>query len=402
MRVTEVFWKNLQAYKDGFTTIINKGSSGSSKTASLIQLMDFIACNSARHRKISIVSQTHNHLEEGAIYEYEKLMEREGFDRPKVKNTYYLNKSKINYFSLDKPRKAVGPSRDILWMNEPNHGIAFESFVQLEQRTDEVTWIDYNPSGDFWLHTEGILERPKTIVIHSTWLDNIENLSKKRIEYFIEAKRRSKKSDYWRFWWKVYGLGEDAVLMEERIMPLVNWIKKVPDDAVEIPSALDFGFFPHPTCFCRVWVRTRKVTGKPLDELYIQQIVYDTRLSIDAASPSATNLTNMLVEKGINKNHQIIAESADPRAVNDMRMAEFSIEAVKKTSVEVSIRKFHEYEIYFVEGSADVYREFDNYKYKRDQKTNKILGVPMEGQSDHGIDAVRYLLLSRDFRWSVQ
>lgn len=401
MKVTDVFWKNLQAYKDGYTTIINTGSSGSSKTTSLIQMMDFIACNSKRHRKISITSQTFSHLEEGVIYEYEKLQEREGWDRPKVKHTYYLNNSILNYFSLDKPRKAVGPSRDILWANEPNMGMAFESFVQLEQRTDECVIMDLNPSHKFWLHSEGLLDRPKTIVIHSTWLDNVQNLSKKRIEYFIEAKRKAKTHPYWAYWWKVYGQGLDGVLMDERIMPLINWVKKVPDDAIEIPSALDFGFFPDPTCFCRLWVRPRTVTGKLNDELYIQQIVYDTKLSIDSASPSAVNLCNILVEKGVSKSHLIIAESADPRALNDMRMANFTIEAVKKTAVETSIRKFHEYDIYFVEGSNEVYEEFDMYKYGRDKVTNTILGTPAPKQRDHGIDGVRYVLISRDSRWSV-
>lgn len=293
MKVTEVFWQNLQAYKDGCTNIINKGSSGSSKTASLIQLMDWIACNSKRHRKISIVSQTFGHLEEGVVYEYDKLQEREGFTRTKLdsKHKYYVNNSIINYFSLDKPRKAIGPSRDILWCNEPNLGITFESFTQLENRTDECLFMDYNPSGKFWLHTHGILDRPNTRLIHSTWLDNIENLSRKRIEYFIEAKRKAQYDPWWAYWWKVYGMGEDGILMEERIMPFLKKCKNVPDDAIEIPSGLDFGFFPDPTCFIRLWIRPKKITGKTQDELYIQQIVYDTRLSINAKGEGIENLS---------------------------------------------------------------------------------------------------------------
>lgn len=403
VKVTEVFWKNLKAYRDGFTTIVNKGGSGSSKTGSLIQLMDFIASHSKRHRKTSIVSQTFRHLEEGAVYEYDKYMMRENFSRVKreSKHAYHINNSIINYFALDDPGKAVGPSRDILWMNEPNRGVSFESFVQLEQRTDECIFIDYNPSHKWWLQTEGILDRPKTIVLHSTFLDNIENLSPKRIEYFIEAKRLSKTSPYWDYWWKVYGLGLDGILLEERIMPVVFKASRVPDDAIEIPHALDFGFFPDPTCFLRLWVRPRKLTGKIKDELYIQKIVYDTKLSIDSGSIDANNLCEILKSKGINPSHLIIAESADPRAINDMRMAGFTIEAVKKSSVETSIRKFHEYDIYILDGSDEVYDEFDNYKYARDKRTNEILSIPDNGQNDHSIDASRYVLMSRDFRWSI-
>jgi phage terminase large subunit len=84
-----------------------------------------------------------------------------------------------------------------------------------------------------------------------------------------------------------------------------------------------------------------------------------------------------------------------------MRLAGFNIEAVKKTSVETSIRKFHEYDIYIVDGSEEVFNEFENYKYARDKRTNEILGVPAERQADHSIDGTRYVLLSRDFRWSI-
>ena len=405
MRVTKVFQKNVQAYKDGFTTIINKGSSGSSKTSSLVQMMDFIASYSKKHRKISIVSQSYDHLKKGAIYEYEQFMRRENFTRPHNKSdkNFNVNNSVIEYFSLgEDPGRAVGPTRDILWLNEPNRGISFESFVQLNQRTNEHTFIDYNPSHKWWLQSENILEQPKTILIHSTWLDNIENLSPGRIEFFINAKRLSKTSPYWDYWWKVYGLGQDGVLLEDRVMPTIHKCKHVPDDAIEIASALDFGWNPDPTAFCRLWARSKETTGKMLDELYIQQIVYGTKLSINAAGDNTNNLCEALRSKEVNPNHLIIAESADPRAINDMRNAGFSIEAVKKTSIETSIRKFHEYEIFIVDGSGEeTFNEFDNLRYKRDKKTNEILGVPEENQPNHSIDAIRYVLMSRDFRWSL-
>lgn len=400
MRVTQVYWNNLKAYKDGYRVIVNKGSSRSSKTFSLVQLSDFIAASSKRHRKISIVSQSFPHLRDGVIYEYEKYQMMDNLVRAKreSRHEFLINKSIINYFSLgDDPKKAIGPGRDILWLNEPNKGVSFESYNQLKQRTTETIFLDYNPSGRFWLHKEGILEDERTKVIHSTWLDNLQNLTPAQIQDFIDMKKKSKTSQYWDYYWKVYGLGEDAVMLEERIMPMIKRIKEVPKDAVEIPSALDFGFFPDPTAFCRLWVRRKGL----IDQLFIKQIVYDTKLSINSKGEGAKNLCELLVSKGVNKKHKIIAESADPRAINDMRADGFNIEAVKKTTVETSIRTFHDYEIFFVDGSEDAYEEFDNYRYKRDKKTNEILGIPEEKQKDHTIDAVRYVLLSKGFRWNV-
>jgi phage terminase large subunit len=404
MKPTKVFFDNLKAYNDGYRLIINKGSSRSSKTFSILQCYYVINNESKKHIKSSMVSQTFPHLTDGVVYDFERLLIMEGIDPDKVhhqtKHQFALNKSIINYFSADQSGKVMGPSRNLLYLNEPNHGITFDTFVQLKTRTTETIWIDYNPAADFWLQTEGVLNDERAIVIHSTWLDNVQNLTKAQIDDFLDAKRKSKTSAYWDYYWKVYGLGQDGVLLDERIMPMLHRASRVPDDAIMIPAALDFGFHPDPTAFLHLWIRKKPRPQR--DELYIKQLVYDTKLSIDSQGEGAINLSDLMQQRGHNKNHKIIAESADPRAVGDLRRAGFNIEAVRKTSVETSIRLFHDYDIFILDGSEDCWREFDNYKFKRDKKTNKILGIPLERQPDHCIDAVRYVLLSRNLRWSIK
>lgn len=389
----------MKAYADGFRTIIFKGSARSSKTVSIIQGLDIIATLSPKHKKLSIVSQSYPHLRDGVIYEYLKYQRREGVHRlhNKTDHEFLVNQSIINYFDGD-PVKAIGPGRDICYINECNKGIVFTTYNDLKTRTTECVVMDYNPSGHFWLHEEEnkILGDSRTIVLHSTWLDNIVNLTKEQIQDFIDAKAKSKTSDYWNYWWKVYGLGEDAVLMEERIMPFIKRVKSVPDDAIEIPSALDFGFYPDPTVFCRLWIKR----GELRDSLYIKQVVYDQRLSINSKSEMTTNLVDLLASKGHNPKHLIIAESASPSAIHELRGAKFNVEAVKKTGVETSIRLFHDYDIFIVDGSESVFKEFDNYKYFRNPK-GILMGVPAANQADHAIDGVRYVLLSRNFRWSL-
>lgn len=398
MEVTKVYWENLQAYKDGYRVIVNKGSSRSGKTYGLCQVADRILVKSPIRRKLSIVSQSYNHLEQGVLEEYTKYCYANGLKRSKGKNQYRINQSVMNYFSLgDDPGKAVGPGRNILWLNEPNRGITYESFFQLRRRTNEVIFIDYNPSGQFWLHTEGILDDPKTKVIHSTWRDNIKNLTKADIDDFIDMYRRSKYSQMGLYHWKVYGLGEDAVLTEERVMPFLHRCSRVPDDAVEIPSWLDYGWSPDPTSFGRLFIR--KGPGG-VEELYIKQEVYERNLSINSRAEGARNLTDVLAEKGINKEHLIIAESADPRNNSDMSSAGYAVTAVHKQKVELSVRQFHKYKLFVVDGSEETYNELDNYKFARDKSTNKITGIPEEGQADHSIDGIRYVLLSRNFWWS--
>lgn len=406
MRPTKVFFEILKAIKDDVRVIALKGSARSSKTVSAIQVLDFVGNFSAQHKKISITSQTFPHLRDGVIYEYRKHLMRDKLNRAhnKSEHEFTIYKSAMNYFSTDDPAKAIGPGRNILYCNEINKGMTREMYMGLKDRTTDFVMFDWNPSGTFFIHDKdggepAIIEDSRTRVIHSTWLDNLPNLSPAQIQDFLDAKRKSKTSDFWNYYWRVFGLGEDAVLLDERVMPFLNKCSKVPEDAVEIPSALDFGWYPNPTSFCRLWVR--KVAGKQ-DELYIQQVLYSTKLSINAKGEGVTNLTEMLIAKGVNPLHQIIAESADPRAVNDMRAAKFNIIAVNKTNIESSIRLFHDYKIFIVDSTDgnDTFSEFDNLKYKRDAKNN-LTNIPDPKLPDHSIDGTRYVLLSRNRRWSV-
>lgn len=401
MKTTRVFDENMKAYRDGFRVIANKGSARSSKTWSIIQVNYCIATDATRHKKASFVSQSFPHLRDGIVYDFEQMLASEGVDVNSIHNSstkqYRINKSIINYFSADNAGKVLGPTRHILYLNEPNKGISFEVYQQLRTRTKETIFLDWNPSATFWLQKEGILDDDRTKVIHSTWMDNASNLAPAQIQDFLDAYKKSKTSSYWDYWWKVYGLGVDAVLMEERVMPFLHQATSVPEDAVEIPSALDFGFNPDPTAFLRLWVRKRPL----MDELYIQQVVYSTHLSINAKGEGVQNLVEILLEKGCKKTQRIIAECADSRAINDMRAAYFAIEAVKKIDVATSVRMFHDYKIFILDGSNETYEEMDNYKFQRDKTTNQILPIPEKNQKDHSIDAVRYVLLSRGSRWQV-
>jgi phage terminase large subunit len=391
----------MKAYRDGYRVIANKGSARSSKTWSIIQCYYAIASDSPKHKKLSMVSQSFPHLRDGIVYDFEQMLANEGVAidlfHGSARKEFRINKSVINYFSADNPGKVLGPARNILYLNEPNKGITFEVYQQLRTRTKECIFLDWNPSARFWLQKEGVLEDPRTKIIHSTWMDNIGNLSKEQIQDFLDAYLKSKTSSYWDYWWKVYGMGVDAVLMEERVMPFLHRASVIPPDAIEIPAGLDFGFNPDPTAFIRLFVRKRPL----MNELYIKQVVYGTKLSINAQGEGVQNLCDILKERGVNPLGRIIAESADPRAINDMRAAGFSIEAVRKTSVEQSIRLFHDYKIFVVDGSDETFEEMDNYKFKRDKATNEILPVPEEKQKDHAIDAIRYVLLSKGMRWTV-
>lgn len=406
MKLTPVFHKNLDAYDAGYRTIVNKGTARSGKTRGLKQLAWWILNESSKHKKWSTVSHSFPHLQQGAMYELEKHISEESISNIRHhqgKKEYYINKSILNYFSLDVDgNKAIGPGRDILFLNEPNRGITLQQYIDLKARTTECVFLDYNPSGEFWLHEEKIIEDPRTIVIHSSWLDNLENLTDAQVQDFLDAKAKamSGKYPYWKWWWEVYGEGKDSILLEERVMPIVNWCSKIPKDAIQIPHGLDFGFYPDPTAFVRLWVVPKKKSNE-LDKLYVEQLVYDTKLSINSKSKNLENLVDKLKRKKVNFEVSTIAECADPLAIEELRGVDMEIEAVSKISVEASVRLFHDYEIYVLDGGDDAYKEFNGYKFARDKRTGKISHIVAKGQDDHIIDATRYVLLSRNSRWDI-
>lgn len=203
MVLTNVFFKNLDCYVNKVRYIVNQGGTSASKTYSVLQLLFYIILKSKKKLKITIVSQTYQHLKDGVIYDFQRIIENENINfnnfYNKSEHTFYLNDSILQFISLDKPSKALGSRRDILYINECNY-IDFDVFEQLEVRTKGTIFLDYNPVARFWVHDE-ILPRENAILLKSTYLDNLKNLNDEIIKS-IEAKKNKKN------WWQIYGLGE--------------------------------------------------------------------------------------------------------------------------------------------------------------------------------------------------
>jgi len=203
MKTTKVFSKNLRAFNKKLRYIVNQGGTRSSKTYSVLQFFLLLVQKSKKNLIISIVSESFPHLRMGAIRDFKNICSQEGiiFENyfNKTESTFYYNGHIIEFFSSDNLGKVHGPARDYLFINECNN-IKFEVFEQLEIRTKKTIFLDYNPVAKFWVNKE-ILNKDNAILIKSTYLDNLENLTSAQITS-IEDKRHKKN------WWKIYGLGE--------------------------------------------------------------------------------------------------------------------------------------------------------------------------------------------------
>ncbi len=102
---------------------------------------------------MSVVSESFPHLKRGAIRDFLNIMDANQYYDPKAWNktdyTYtFPTGAKLEFFSVDQPGKVRGPRRDILFVNEANN-ISFETYTQLDVRTREIIWLDWNPVAEF-------------------------------------------------------------------------------------------------------------------------------------------------------------------------------------------------------------------------------------------------------------
>jgi phage terminase large subunit len=355
---------------------IVQGGTSSSKTFSIIPLLISYAIENPMS-EISIVSESIPHLKRGAIKDFQKIMilcdlyRDEQFNKSDLKYKF-KNGSFIEFFSVDQPDKLRGARRDILFVNECNN-IDFESYQQLSVRTKKFIYLDYNPTSEFWVHSELMKDIDSDFVI-LTYKDN-EALDPAIVREIEKAKAKAKTSSYWANWWQVYGLGQIGSL--EGVV-FSNWkiIDTIPSEANFIGCGLDFGFTNDPTALVAVFE-------------YNNQIIVDERIY-------TTGLLNSDIIRKMeqDKRFPIYADSAEPKSIEEIRRAGFNIKPVVKgkDSISFGIAILQEKEILVTKSSTNLIKELRAYSWDTD-KTGKRLNKPCD-EMNHAIDALRYFGMS--------
>lgn len=374
MDTTTVFSENLQAYVDGYRTIVNKGGSRSSKTWSLLQLLYIIAVKSKRPRVISIVSESFPHLKRGCIRDFETMLKDDGLWKEENWNAtdkvYRVGDSVIEFFGVDSPAKVHGPARDILYINECIN-IPYEVYRQLAVRTSETVFLDFNPAFEFWVDEKVLPDKEKAILIHSTYKDN-EMLSPQQIRE-IEIQK-----DVDPDWYNVYGLGLTGKLTGTI---LTNW-----DIVTDMPTihkrrfiGIDFGFTNDPTAI----VDNMLAEG----DVWIDELAYDRGLT----NPDIARIIIDRVGKGV----PIVADSAEPKSIAELKSFGLNVEGALKgpDSVSTGIQVMNRYKKHITQRSTNILDEYRRYRWAEDKNGN-TLNVPID-KYNHSIDAQRYVFLNK-------
>ena len=81
------------------------------------------------------------------------------------------NFGKLTQIVADQESRLRGARRDIVYINEANN-ITFDAYYQLAIRTNLEVWIDYNPTAEFWAHTQVLTDKDAELLI-LTYKDNL-------------------------------------------------------------------------------------------------------------------------------------------------------------------------------------------------------------------------------------
>ena len=337
---------------------IVRGGTSASKTFTIIPfLIDYAVKNPLA--EISIVAETIPHLKRGALRDFLKIMDMIGMYEPENFNKSSLiytfnNGSYIEFFSADAESKLRGARRDVLFVNECNN-ITWDAYYQLAIRTRKFIYLDYNPVSE-------LINDSDTDFVVLTYKDN-EALDLSIIKEIEKAKEKALTSSYWQNWWSVYGLGQIGSLQG---IVFENWKQcdDIPKDAEFIAYGMDWGFTNDPTTLTAVY--------RYNSALYLKELIYETGLT-------NSDIIKRLKELNVTPYQMIVADSAEPKSIEDLRRAGFRIEGAKKgaDSIRNSIDTLLQYELHITKDSINFIKEARNYKWATDKEGNK-LNVPID------------------------
>lgn len=346
------------------------GGTSASKTISIIQILIDKAQRDERPTLTSITSESLPHLKRGAIRDFLNIMQEHNYFNDNYWNktdlTYtFETGSKIEFFSLDMPHKVRGPRRDRLFINEANN-IPLETFEQLEVRTKDVIWLDWNPVSEFWFYTD-IKQREDTDFIILTYKDN-EGLPESIVKT-IESRKGNKN------WWKVYGEGE---LGESEGRIYKGWIQidEIPEGARLKRKGLDFGYTNDPSAIVDVYQWNNAFIW--------DEILYRKGMSNRDLASAIKQTEDVL----------IVADSAEPKSIDEIISYGLSVLPSQKGpgSVLQGIQYVQDQTIYVTKRSLNIWKEYRNYLWLTD-KNGKTINEP-QGFLDHSLSAGRYAMES--------
>ena len=235
-------------------------------------------------------------------------------------------------------------------------------------------FFDLEPSGqqDFYIPKlkAGVKD---TIVINTSYLDNIKNIAQPSIEQY-ENYKLTKPAHYWNM---IRGLVPEV--MKGKIFS--NWekIPEIPKEARFERYGLDFGYSNDPTAVVGVYKWNNAII---LDEEIYKKGMLNSQIAKEMLE----------IQKG-RVPALTIADAAEPKSIDEIQLYGVNIMGADKGqgSLLQGIQAVQNRKVYVTERSENLWIEYENYSWK-EEKDGTVVNVPKPGY-DHLIDAARYAIV---------
>lgn len=247
-----------------------------------------------------------------------------------------------------------------------------------------VTFYSYNPpkSVQNWVNEESLKPRHDRYVSHSSYLDVIKHHRDWLEEAFIseaevvrETNERAYRNEYLG---EITGTG-GQVFDNLQIRPITQQEKQAFGHTY---AGLDFGWFPDPLHFTRC----------AYDPAQRRLWIYDEYRTVKTSNADA--YAQLCDLKHLRCDEEVIADSAEMKSVNDMRVYGMNCIAATKGagSVRASMKWLQSLKKIIIDPIAcpETAKEFVEYEYEKTRDGQIADAYP--DANNHAIDAVRYAL----------
>jgi phage terminase large subunit len=221
-----------------------------------------------------------------------------------------------------------------------------------------------------FFESEGVQEgfngiKNNTTYIHTTYLDNVENLD----ESFLQEINKIKETNPKKYEHVILG----GWLNKAEGVVFTNW--KFGDfnpDQLQTSYGMDFGFSIDPDTLTEVAI---DISNK---KIYLKECIYQKGIKTHILAQMLNDIT---------KGKLIVADSAEPRLIEDLKHQGVNIVPVKKGTIESGIVRMQDFEIILDHNSSNIAKEFNNYVY-----LNKSSKLYIDNWN-HAIDGSRYNII---------
>lgn len=269
----------------------------------------------------------------------------------------WTNEEEFDKIMLSIRKKGI-QNRIIIIMNpcDSNHFI-YKKYIENTHKLVEIDGVQVQVS-----------THPNVLHIHTTYFDNLENLSPEFLREVQEMKEKNPEK------YAHVVIGRWADVAEGAVFKKWGIVKEFPQWAKKVAIGQDFGYTTD--------VSAAVKCGIVDNALYVDELCYQSGM-----------LTNALADKVRPYGLKVFAESADPRLVDEIKLRGVNIYGVDKSgpSIKAGIDKILSMDLYVTEHSYNLMKELRTYVWDKDKDGNYI-NEPVD-KDNHLMDAIRYYVL---------